>query len=212
MSRVVASIALVAFIAVGCATNQTVQLSPDTYLIRKEDARGIFGSMAKLKADVIRQANEFAAKQGKIAVPITMQEKPVGFGPGQWAWVEYQFRVVDKDDPEAQRTALLPRPDIVVDRTDRLTVDNQTPPAVDNNTSPATQGSAQVSIDSSVPNADVYVDGSFVGNTPLPNYRLVAGMHVIEVRAAGYQPWKRELSVAPDATSRVVAQLERQPQ
>lgn len=54
----------------GCANPSIVKLSPDTYLLTKEDHAGIFGSMAKLKADVISQANTFAESQGKIAIPI----------------------------------------------------------------------------------------------------------------------------------------------
>jgi hypothetical protein len=70
---------------------------------------------------------------------------------------------------------------------------------------------AEVSIESSVADAEVFVDGKFVGNAPLPNYRLPTGMHVIEVKSAGYAPWKRELTVSEKATTRVVASLEKVP-
>jgi hypothetical protein len=170
-------------IAIGCASSPgIVQLSPDTYMISKEDHGGIFGSLAKLKADTIREANEFAARQGKVAIPIASKEKPMGICCGQWAAFEYQFRVVDKTDPEVRRASI------------------GTPTA-------ATQ-TAEVDIESSVANADVYVDGAFVGNAPLHAYHLTAGVHAVEVRARGYQVWKRDLSVGPNAVSRVVAQLD----
>jgi hypothetical protein len=70
---------------------------------------------------------------------------------------------------------------------------------------------AEVSIESSVADAEVFVDGKFAGNAPLPNYRLSAGMHVIEVKSAGYTPWKRELTVSEKATTRIVASLEKLP-
>lgn len=70
---------------------------------------------------------------------------------------------------------------------------------------------AEVSIESSIADAEVYIDGKFVGNAPLPKYRLTAGMHTIEVKSAGYQPWKRELTVAGNASTRVVASLEKLP-
>lgn len=92
-----------------------VQVSPDTYVIFREDHAGIFGSLARLKSKVIREANEFAAKQGKIAIPISVHEKPLGNGPAQWASFEYQFRVVSKDDPEARRTTMTRSPDLVVE-------------------------------------------------------------------------------------------------
>jgi hypothetical protein len=170
-------------VTIGCASSPgIVQLSPDTYIISKEDHGGIFGSLAKLKADTIREANEFARSQGKVAIPITTKETPMGICCGQWARFEYQFRVVNKDDPEARRASV--------------------------GTPTASTQTAEVDMDSSVPNADVYVDGAFAGNTPLHAYRLTARLHAIEIRAKGYQSWKRDLSVAPNAVSRVVAQME----
>lgn len=104
-------------LAVGCANPGIVQISPDTYMLMREDHAGIFGSLAKLKAGVIRDANSFAASQGKIAIPISTKERPVGSGPAQWASVEYQFRVVDEADAEAVRTSLVPRADVVIEET-----------------------------------------------------------------------------------------------
>jgi hypothetical protein len=68
---------------------------------------------------------------------------------------------------------------------------------------------AQITIESSVANADVYIDEKFAGNVPLPNYRVLAGTHVIEIRAAGYAPWKREISIAEGGATRVMAQLDK---
>ena len=111
----------------GCANPGIVPLSPDTYMLFKEDHAGIFGSMAKLKADVIGEANEFAMKQGKIAIPISVHEKPIGINrPGDWASFEYQFRVVDKNDSEARRTSLTPRADIVIEKTENVSADIHT--------------------------------------------------------------------------------------
>ncbi len=78
--------------------------------------------MSKLKVATIQEANTFAASLGKVAIPVFLQEKPAG-GPGQWPTVEYQFRVVEKDDPEVKRTALLPRADVVVESNQKVTAD-----------------------------------------------------------------------------------------
>lgn len=102
-----------------------VQLSPDTYMITRISRAGIFASPAKLKAGVIRDANEFAASRGKIAVPLAATEKPVG-GPGQWPSFEYQFRVVDASDPEAKRTSLTPRADVVIESNHNISGDMRT--------------------------------------------------------------------------------------
>ncbi|MEO8505376.1 MAG: SHOCT domain-containing protein [Acidobacteriota bacterium] len=103
-----------------------VQISPDTYMIFREDHGGIFGSLAKLKMKIIREANDFAAKQGKIAIPLSSHEVPMRGGPAQWASFEYQFRVVSKDDPEARRTSLMPRPDVVVETDSHISADIHT--------------------------------------------------------------------------------------
>jgi hypothetical protein len=107
----------------GYAANDIVQISPHTYMISREDHGGIFGNAAKMKAKVIKDANKFAESQGKIAVCISSKEKPMGNYPGAWATFEYQFRVVDKNDPEAQRTSLVPRPDVVIDKTEKISAD-----------------------------------------------------------------------------------------
>lgn len=91
-----------AFVVSGCANRGIVKLSTDTYMLARSDRGGIFGNASAMKADVIREANEFAESQGKIVIPISLEESPLW--PGKLASVEYQFRVVDKSDPDAQRT------------------------------------------------------------------------------------------------------------
>lgn len=108
-----------------CSSNPgVVQISPDTYFISRTDKGGIFGNASKMKAEVIREANDFAAKQGKVAIPLSTREIPMAIG--QFASFDYQFRVVEKDDPEAKRTALIPRADVVVEKTEKATTDLRT--------------------------------------------------------------------------------------
>jgi hypothetical protein len=96
----------------GCANPGVVQLSPDTYLLAREDKGGIFGNAQALKAGVIRDANAFAESQGKVAIPVSSKATPAW--PTHFATFDYQFRVVDKDSPEAKRAVLTPVPDVVV--------------------------------------------------------------------------------------------------
>jgi hypothetical protein len=120
------SIASVAILLAGCANPGIVQISPDTYLLSREDHAGIFGSSSSLKAGVIADANAFAASQGKVAIPLSTSEKPVGNTPGSWAKFDYQFRVVAKNDPEARRTSLTPRADVVIEKTEKISADVRT--------------------------------------------------------------------------------------
>jgi hypothetical protein len=102
-----------------------VQLSPDTYLLTETNYAGMFYNHAKMKAKVIQEANDFAGKQGKIAIPVNMTDNPPV--PGQsMPNIEYQFRVVAKDDPEARRTSLEKRPDVVIRKDENIKVDVHT--------------------------------------------------------------------------------------
>ena len=118
------SILFVAIFLLGCANPGIVKLSPDTYILLRADRAGIFGNTAKLKASVIKDANKFAESMGKVAIPLSTNETPVY--PGHFATFEYQFRVVDKNDPEAKRTHLIPRSDVVIEKNEKVDVDINT--------------------------------------------------------------------------------------
>jgi hypothetical protein len=111
-------------VVTGCANPGIVKLSPDTYMLSRTDKGGVFGNASAMKADVIREANEFAARQGKIAIPISLNDSPMYIG--HFASVDYQFRVVDASDPKAQRVNLVPRPDVVIEKTEKTSVDVRT--------------------------------------------------------------------------------------
>ena len=91
-----------------------VQLSADTYMATRSSKAGAFTNMAKLKAAVIREANEFAARQGKIAVPIWSCERKrdpfLGFRTSRY---QIQNRR-QKNDPSASNRALPSQPDVVI--------------------------------------------------------------------------------------------------
>ena len=57
-------------------------------------------------------------------------------------------------------------------------------------------------------NAEVLVDGNFVGNAPV-NLKLTPGKHTIVVSAKGYQGLTRDIMVMPDSEVRLTAELER---
>ena len=108
-----ASILALSVALVGCATATPIPLGNDTYMISQTSAGGMFKSMGSMKADVIRRANAFAESNGKVAVPVASKESPAA--PGHMPNFEYQFLLVDRDDPRASGAALIPRPDVVVE-------------------------------------------------------------------------------------------------
>lgn len=123
-SRIKILAPLLALFLSGCVSHGVIKISPDTYMVSKTGA-GIFSDMASLKADVFRQANDFATSQGKIAIPLAVNERP--FIPAvRNPSIELQFRVVDANDPEAKRTSLVLRPDLVIEKIEKISADVRT--------------------------------------------------------------------------------------
>jgi len=58
-----------------------------------------------------------------------------------------------------------------------------------------TAQTASLNVDATVPNCDIEVDGSFMGNTP-STLTLTPGKHQIVVKKAGFQDWSRSMLVA----------------
>jgi hypothetical protein len=67
---------------------------------------------------------------------------------------------------------------------------------------------ASVSVESSVPGADIEVDGNFVGNTP-SKVEVTPGSHAITVKKKGYQSWTRTMNVSGTG-AKVNADLEQE--
>ena len=63
-----------------------------------------------------------------------------------------------------------------------------------------------ITIDASVPNCDIEVDGAFVGNTP-STVAVTPGQHTITVKKKGYADWSRPMTVS-GPTANLHADLE----
>ena len=97
----------------GCATTEATpvvtQLSDDTYMVTLREKSSYFSmDKPKFKAQAVNHSLDYAASKGKVAVPITLREKTAGVFE-DWVNIEYEFRLVDKDDPRANRNQ--PDPD-----------------------------------------------------------------------------------------------------
>jgi hypothetical protein len=115
---------LAAVVTAGCAGPRIVEMSPDTYMVSLT-GHGIFSSIPNLKADAMDAAHKFAEKQGKVSIPLASSEHPFMMG-GPNPWVELQFRVVDKNDPEARRTHLVQNPDVLIKKEELIVGDVRT--------------------------------------------------------------------------------------
>ena len=102
----------VAALVAGCATADIIPIGSNTYMISQTSAGGVFKAMGTLKASVIKRANTFAESKGKIAIPVAEKETPSR--PGQMPNYEYQFILVDKDDPGAANSVLKAAPSTLI--------------------------------------------------------------------------------------------------
>ena len=62
----------------------------------------------------------------------------------------------------------------------------------------AASTTASLTVDSSVPGADIEIDGNFVGSTP-STVSVTAGQHKITVKKKGYAEWSRSMNVSGTA-------------
>jgi hypothetical protein len=69
--------------------------------------------------------------------------------------------------------------------------------------------STELEITSTPPNADIEIDGSFVGNTP-SSLALAEGQHAVKITKNGYKPWARGVRTSKGSV-RLVAELEAAP-
>jgi len=75
---------------------------------------------------------------------------------------------------------------------------------------PPAVGTGNVLITSDLPDAEIYVDGKFVGQTPA-TIPLATGSHNVVIKAGGKKDWQRELEVAKDSQITLHPMLEPRP-
>lgn len=96
-------LAVPAVLLTGCSTPGVVQVSSDTYMVTIVDRTGMLSTEpAKVNAQAINQAMEFAETKGKTISPVSFEQHSGGL-IGEWGSVEYRFKLVDKEVPQARR-------------------------------------------------------------------------------------------------------------
>ena len=75
---------------------------------------------------------------------------------------------------------------------------------------PSNDALSTVEMKSAPENADISVDGRFVGNTP-SSVRLAPGDHKITIEKSGFKPWERTVTVGPGASITINPTLEQLP-
>ena len=182
----------------GCASNSGVRpIGPDTFMVSRQAATG-FSGLGTLKADALDEAKRYCAGQKKELQVVSTNESKPPYLLGNFPRAEVQFMCLNSTDPELARPKLQPQPDVAIQV-------GTEPPA----SAPINKvGLVPVSIESEPAGADVFLDGAFVGSTPLPNYGIAAGEHVLEISRTGFAKWNRKLLVTMGVPTRVRATLE----
>jgi len=93
--NIIVYVAMILLLA-SCSAPVTKQLSQDTFVVFKEDRKGIFGSSSALKQEVMNEVHRIAEQNGGKAVEISSYYHPVGI-LGDWASYKYEFRIVKPD-------------------------------------------------------------------------------------------------------------------
>jgi hypothetical protein len=196
-------IALALMLLVGCAsTPGVVPIGPDTFLVSRQAASG-FSGMSGLMEAAMREGNAYCQAKELLfqVVNTTQSEPPYIFGNFPKASV--QFMCLKSTDPELSRPKLQPVPNVVIGTAPPMA--GSTPVSA-----PPTE-KVRVAIDSDPAGADVNIDGVFVGNTPLPEFKLAPGQHDIELKKTGFATWTRRIAIVPDTPTNVRATLEKSP-
>lgn len=74
--------------------------------------------------------------------------------------------------------------------------------------SSAAAQTGDIMVTSTPDSADVFVDGTFKGNTP-STLKVTAGKHVVKVTSSGYKDWEREVDVTAGSDVRLNVKLEK---
>ncbi|MBZ5680264.1 MAG: PEGA domain-containing protein [Acidobacteriia bacterium] len=126
------------------------------------------------------------ALQSVSGVPVSVAEKEREFIPVGVT------TTVTKDSAESHKAAATPAEGAAKAET----------------TTSATEAAGTVQVVSTPDGADVYSDGSFVGNAP-STLKLSPGKHTVRVASSGYKDWSRDISVQAGSDVKLNAVLEK---
>jgi len=100
---------ILATVLAGCVSNPgIVKTSDGSYILTRTDQGGSLSDVGATRTDMKREANDFATRQGKVAVPISMKETPMSVQG--FTALEYRFQIMDKSDAAAEAKRSDPAP------------------------------------------------------------------------------------------------------
>jgi hypothetical protein len=94
-------------------------------------------------------------------------------------------------------------------RASKVSAQKQAPQLVTVSATSAIPEPSKIAVSSTPVNADIMVDGSFVGNTP-SNIEVALGDHVLSISKSGFQSWERKFKATGGSTVNINAELQAQ--
>ncbi len=106
---------VLALVLSACATPATgiVELSADSYRLTRVDGVGRYPDAAAMKAALVEEANAFARRQGKVAVPMASREEAMRAGHLMTAELEFRLAAAGEVAAIAATPAVLPSVPVV---------------------------------------------------------------------------------------------------
>lgn len=99
----------------GCAINSgVVPMGKDSFMVSRQAATGFIG-LSDLKAEAIREANQYCVKKGKFLQVVRTSESSPPFVFGNFPRAEVHFMCLEANDPELQRPKLKKEADTVIE-------------------------------------------------------------------------------------------------
>ena len=84
----------------GCAANSgVVSLGADRFMVSRQAATG-FSGLGTLKADALREAEQYCAKNGKAVYVLKTTESKPPYVLGNFPRAEVEFMCLDPSDPK----------------------------------------------------------------------------------------------------------------
>jgi putative hemolysin len=107
-------IAAITLVVSACASHTgIVPMGRDTFMIAKQQATG-FPGLGNMKAEIIAEASQYCAAQGKELQIVSTQETQPPYILGNYPRSEIQFMCLAAGDRELHRPKLQKAPDTVI--------------------------------------------------------------------------------------------------
>ena len=108
-------IIIVALLLAGCASSSGIApIGKDTYMVSRQASTG-FSGLGDLKAEALREANQYCLSQNKVLQVTHTEDAKPPFVLGNFPRVEIQFMCLNTNDPDLARPRFQKDPNNIIE-------------------------------------------------------------------------------------------------